>query len=196
MESPTNRSVESRENIKVVETVRVALYHKGSFLILEKSPDSKNPGAKEFPGGKIDAIVGAESTAEEQIEAVRNEVKEETGLDITSLSPRKIDEYANYFETKDTNGNAVPNRRIIHQYLVELPDDFPLEPLAIDQTLDASGSSEDKHEGFQWLSPDDLRRQILTIKENPHTQSSERGIARNSRRIKALLRAIDNSASE
>lgn len=169
--------IEQKENTPTIETVRVAIFHKGKFLLLQKSGDSKNPNSLEFPGGKIDDIKDDKSTIKEQIETVKKETKEETGIDIDNFELKKVEDFEIYFEAGE---NKKKFKRKVHLFLVKIPDDKDLE-IKINQTLTDFGKSEDNHQSFKWLTREELKNKILSI------ENGSRPVARNSRHIKKLL---------
>lgn len=186
-----NPPIETKENIPIQETVRAALFYKGNFLLMEKAGDSKNPGAVEFPGGKIDEIEGGQASVDEQIAALRQEVVEEAGIDIAGLVPEKVDEFENYFEV-ETGSGIKSFKRKVHLYLVRLPDDIDIS-VTYGKTLDNEGQSEDKHAGFHWVSEKTLKTYATQLFANPYTNTKQRPLARNSRNISNLLSRINNN---
>lgn len=171
---------ERKESEPIVENVRVALVHRGKFLVLEKSPDSKNPGALEFAGGKVDEVTGSSSTEEEQKVAAYTEILEETGIDVRNFPMEHVDDYKTYFEATGKDGIKKEYRRLVHLWLVRLPDgeEFPVT---------VSETTEDKHSNYHWLSQDELISAATTLEENPHTEKKQYMLAKNSRPIKKLL---------
>jgi len=182
-------NLENRESLPVVETVRVALFHRGKFLLLLKSADSKNPAANEFPGGKIDDIAGANATEEEQKRAAINEVRQETGINIANLPMKKIENFEMYFESDDKDQNKKGYKRRIHLFLILLPDEENFFPV-VGQTKSENGDSEDNHDGYIWASPEELRDSSTSLRENRRTGKRTYPLARSSRHIKKLLEAV------
>jgi 8-oxo-dGTP pyrophosphatase MutT (NUDIX family) len=174
-------SFENKE-VPVVETVRGAIFHRGKFLILEKGPTSKSPDSLEFPGGKIDDIVDATSTKEEQIKSLHDEILQETGIDISSLPKEEIESFKTYFEAKNKKGELVKFKRLVHLYLIRIPDEEEIE-LKINETMNHHGESEDNHSDHKWLSPEELVKAAVF-------HDTEDTLLKNSRHIKKLLKEI------
>ncbi len=177
---------ENKESIPIIETSRVALYYRGKFLLLEKSKGSKNPGALEFPGGKIDEIKNQNSTIEEQMESAIREVEEETKIDIKDIPLEKIESYETYFEAKRKDGTTKRSKRIIHLFLAKLNDEKEYD-LKVDQMKDENGKSEDNHQGYRWVTPEELVDSAVTLEKNEVTEKQFHPLSRNSRYIKKLL---------
>ncbi len=135
--------------LKEIETVRCVLENShDQILLLQKSVNSKASELFEFPGGKIDDIAAGSSTLIEQLKAVVNEVKEETGLDISDYSPLKFDEFSYQFIA----GKNLLRRRV-HMFFVRLA------PAVLQVTVNSTvigGLLEDKHQLFKWVSKNDL----------------------------------------
>jgi len=178
-------SPEKKEQVPVVETVRGALYHRGKFLMLKKDIGSNNPGAFEFSGGKIDDIAGNVSTPEEQAKALVEEVVQETKIDIQNITPEKVDEFENYFEVQKEDGAKKQYKRKTHLFLIRLPDDQEVV-VSVGGEKNAEGTSEDKHAGYQWVSPQELVTLVTTLEKENKTKL----VNKNSRRIKKLLESI------
>lgn len=185
MEPKFENNIENKESVPTVETVRAAVFYRGKFLVLQKDKNSKNPGALEFPGGKIDVIEGDESTLDEQKESVLSEVKQETKIDIDQMPIEEIDNYGTYFEVL-INGLITKHKRIVHLFLVRIPDEQEIYP-KVNETKNEAGESEDKHKGYIWVSPEELISSTTLLKENPDTGEQAYLLARNSRHIKKLL---------
>ena len=182
-------SPENQEDVPVVETVRAALFHRGKFLILQKDKTARNAGALEFPGGKVDKISGTTSTAEEQKQATMEEVQEETGISIKNFPIEEIDKFSLYFEATEKDGAKKKYRRLVHLFLIRLPDEQEFT-LKINETKNAQGESEDKHADYRWVSPEDLVESATVLKENPETKEKVYPLTQNSRHIKKLLKAV------
>ena len=181
---------ENQEIIPVIETVRAAVFYRGKFLVLRKDKSSRNAGALEFPGGKIDEIVGKTSTVEEQQQATIAEVQEETGIDIAKLPMEKIENFALYYEAVEHDGTKKKYKRLVHLFLIRLPDDENVV-LKINETKDPEGQPEDKHEDCTWVSPSELVDSGTLLSENPYTQKKIYPLTQNSRHIKKLLAAVE-----
>jgi len=181
--------LENREKPPVVETVRGALFYKGKFLILEKDASSKNPAAVEFAGGKIDDIKNKISTEEEQIKALNAEVIQETGIDISKLSPEKIDEFEIFFEVIDKDNIKKPYRRLVHLFLTRIPDSQDIQ-IKVNETKNENGGSEDKHAGYKWITPDELIKATTSLEENKITGEKNYPLSRSSRHIKKLIEKV------
>lgn len=181
--------LENQEAVPVVETVRVALFHRGKFLILEKDASSRNPGALEFPGGGIDNIKGKTSTEQEQKQTVIEEVQQETGINVEELPIEKVESFGIYYEALEKNGVKKKYRRLIHLFLVRLPD---IEDIItkVNKTIDAEGELEDKHENYKWVLPEELINSATSLRENPHTREKVYPLTQNSRHIKELLKTV------
>ncbi len=178
---------EQKESIPQVETVRVAIFYRGKFLVLQKSKKSKNPNAIEFPGGKIDNIKNVYSTEEEQMETAIKEVAEETNIDISKLKIERIEDFNVYFETADQEDKGL--RRKVHLFLARIPDDENLD-IKINTTLTENGQAEDNHANYSWLTPEKLIEGVTTLETNPDTGKKTRPLSRNSRHIKKLLTSV------
>ena len=183
----TTIKLENNEVLPIIETVRAALFYRGKFLILQKTIDSKNPGGLEFPGGKIDNIKNIKSTIEEQEEAVREEIRQETGINISNLLMEKVQDFGTYFETQDKDGNKKKNKRQVHLFLVRIPDSYEFS-IKVNQTRNEKGESEDKHQDYVWVSPDELINSAINLKENSKIGKATYPLTRNSRPIKELLK--------
>ena len=186
METFDVNKVENKEELPIVETVRAALFYRGKFLLLQKAVNSKNPGALEFPGGKIDEIKEKDSTVEEQLKATIKEVQEETGLDVENLPIEKIESFESYFETTGKDGVLLKFKRITHLFLIRLPDTEEIN-LRINETKNEKEESEDNHKDSRWVSPDELVNSAVSLEENPDTGKQFHSLSRNSRHIKKLL---------
>jgi 8-oxo-dGTP pyrophosphatase MutT (NUDIX family) len=186
MEGLNVDKIENKEQLPVIETVRAVLFYREKFLLLQKTADSKNPGALEFPGGKIDEIKEKDSTTEEQMNAITKEVQEETGLTIENLPMEKIESFESYFEVRGKDGAILKFKRITHLYLIRLPDSEEVN-LKINETKNEKGESEDNHEDYKWVSPDELVNSAISFEENPNTKKQFHPLSRNSRYIKKLL---------
>lgn len=190
-------SFENKERVPVVETVRVALFHRDKFLILQKTTDSKNPDALEFPGGKIDEIANNSSNEEEQKDAAYKELLEETGVDAENIKGAKIEKVESfevYFETIDKENPQTTKRykRLVHLYLIQIPNEEELT-VKTNETKNEEGASEDKHkEEFAWLTPEELITNATKIPDEDTSPTRTIPLARNSRHIKKLLQAIQD----
>ena len=185
----TTIKVESKETIPTKETVRAAIFHNGKFLLLKKSIDSKNPGGLEFPGGKIDETKGSVSSPEEQEQTIVKEIQEETGISVDKNILKKVKDFKNYFEVVGKDGVTKKNKRLIHLFFVNIPDEQKIS-LKINETKNEKGESEDKHKSFEWVSPDELIKLATSLKENLDTGEQAYLLSRNSRAIKELLKEI------
>jgi 8-oxo-dGTP diphosphatase len=66
---------------RILPTVRGVIMRNGKFLLVQRSKNDKwSPGMWEFPGGKIDF-------GQDINDALKREIKEETGLDISVREP-------------------------------------------------------------------------------------------------------------
>lgn len=182
-------SPEKKEQIPVVETVRAAIYYRGKFLMLEKDKTSNNPGAIEFPGGKIDDIAGVNSTLEEQKKALMDEVLQETQIDLTDVPVEKVDEFENYFEVEKENAVKKKYKRKTHLFLIRLPDEIEIK-ISTGEEKNEFGGSEDKHAGYKFLSKAELVSAITTLVENEETGDRSVLVNKNSRRVKALFEQL------
>jgi 8-oxo-dGTP pyrophosphatase MutT (NUDIX family) len=180
---------ENKEKPPLIETVRGALFYKGKFLILEKDADSKNPKAMEFAGGKIDDIKNKISTDEEQIKALKDEVFQETRIDISKLSPEKIDDFEIFFETTDKDNIKKQYRRLVHLFLTRIPDTEEIE-IKVNETKNEEGGSEDKHASYKWVTPEELIKDAISLEENKITGEKNYPLSRNSRHIKKLIEKV------
>jgi|GEM_PF-4379841 len=190
-----NFNLENKESEPIIETVRAALFYQGKFLLLQKAADSKNPEALEFPGGKIDNIQNKNSTEEEQIQAVIEEVRQETGIDLSHLTLEKVDEVKVYFEAKDEIGEKKSHRRRVHLFLVQIPENQQLN-LVVNQTINADGATEDKHKTYEWVTPEELIGKVTILEKNSVNGVQSYPMARNSRHIKKLLQKVGYEADE
>lgn len=179
--------LEVKEELRPVETVRVALFHRGKFLVLKKSSESKTPQALEFPGGKIDEIAGTVPTLEEQERTAVIEIQQETGLDISQFPLEKIDDFEIFFETIE-GGIKNKHKRNIHLFLVRLPEIMNFIP-QVNQTRNEQGGFEDNHESYAWTSSNELIKSVTLLEENPITKEKKYPLSKNSRHIKKLLQA-------
>ncbi len=181
--------LENQEEVPIIETVRTALFHNGKFLILQKDETSRNAGNFEFPGGKIDEIKGKDSTLEEQKLAVTTEIEQETGIDVHNLPVEKIEDFGLFYEATEKDGKKKKYKRKVHLFLIRIPDK-ETPTLRINETKDAEGESEDRHEKYMWVSPDELVERATVLKENPHTKEKVYPLTPHSRHIKKLLTAV------
>ncbi len=137
-------------SIDKAETVRAILKKpSGEVLLLQKGKDSKIPDMYEFPGGKIEVIQGEKATLEEQQATVLQEVLEETGINVESGTLHKVDQFTHTF----VNGQTRYDREIA-VFVVSVPGDVAV---VVNRTLKESGEPEDKHQGFLWVSQDELQ---------------------------------------
>ena len=183
------KSLEAREKLPLVETVRGAIFYHGKFLLLQKSKDSKSPGSLEFPGGKIDKALDkkdADSNEEEQEEALNKEVSEETGLDIKNLKKEKIETFKTYFEATAKDGQKKQFRRMVHLFLIHIEDTEEVS-LTVGETLNHTGEPEDNHSTHIWLSPEELIKATIFNKDKSEDNHS---LLRNSRHIRKLLEKL------
>ena len=185
---------ENKETVPVVETVRVALFYHGKFLLLEKDATSRNAGALEFPGGKIDDIKDKTSTLEEQKQAAVTEMQQETGIEIEKFPLEKVDSFEIFYQAIEPDGHKKKYRRLIHLFLIRLPDSENVV-LKINQTKDEKGESEDRHKDFKWVSPGELANFATSLSENSYTKKKIHLLSKNSRRISQLLKAVEYSKS-
>jgi len=191
--TPTHISesaTESRGGRKAfTETVRGALFHRGKVLLLQKDETSRIPGSFEFPGGKVDKQATHAPTLEEQIEALVSEVGQETNVDIDGLPVEKVDEFNMLCEDK-TGSSTEVRRSKVPLFLVRMPDADELS-VVVNQTKNAEGEPEDKHGGHAWVTPAELKALAVSFVHNPHTKKIARPLARNSRRVRKLLDALE-----
>ena len=159
-------------------------------MVLQKDADSKNPDALEFPGGKIDDIKSTASTPEERQRTAVEEVRQETGIDVSRFPIETVENFTTFFEVIDKTGIKKKYKRLVHLFLIRLPDTEEFVPL-INQTETPLGQSEDKHKNYKWLPPSELIDSVLELKENGETGERLRPLARNSRHIKKLLSIIE-----
>ncbi len=186
---------ENRERVPVVETVRVALFHRGKFLILQKTTDSKNPDALEFPGGKIDEIANNTSNEEEQVHTAYKELQEETGVDAKNIKGAKIEKVESFevnFEVPDKSNPSINKRykRIVHLYLIRIPDEEEIKT-EINKITNTEGLSEDNHKDSKWFSPEELITNATKIPDKETNPTRTIPLARNSRHIRTLLEKIN-----
>ncbi len=157
--------------------------------MLEKDISSRNPGVLEFPGGKIDEIKEKTSTEQEQRQTAITEVQQETGISVDKLSIEKIESFRIYYEALEKSGFKKKYRRLIHLFLVRLPDTENVNP-EVNKTMDAEGKPEDKHKNYKWLLPNELVNSVTILQENPYTKEKVYPLTQNSRHIKKLLQAV------
>lgn len=177
---------EKQEREPEIENVRVALFHKGKFLVLEKSANSKNPNALEFPGGKVDHMEGETSTMEEQKDAAMREIQEETHIDVSRFPMEHVEDYSVYFETQKQDGSRKPHRRRVHLFFIRIPDEEEIG-VTIDTLKNVEGMSEDKHSGYYWLTPEELAAKATQLEGNETTGEKTYPLTRNSRRLTKLF---------
>lgn len=142
--------VSERKTINCAETVRCKIINKhGKILLLKKGLNSKNPGKYEFPGGQIDTIIGDSSTKQEQEAAVIREIYEETRLNISNLPIIKKQSFKYNFDL-----NGIRYSRVVHLFQAKLL--LENNNIQINQTSNSNGQSEDKHDEFTWVTPDEF----------------------------------------
>lgn len=116
----------------VVHTVRIILVYQNKILFLRKSQNSKNPGAFEFPGGKIDDTDDALST-------VAKELYEETGISIEPSDAKSLGITKQY--NFRSNDSQQLNHRSVEYFYVLLSKSFDIR----------LNNTEDKHDQFLWI---------------------------------------------
>lgn len=90
---------------KVLPVVRGVIIRNGKFLLIQRSKDdSWSPGMWEFPGGKIDF-------GQDINDALKREVKEETGLDISVKEPL-------FFWDQDIEVEKYKDKVLVNLYFV------------------------------------------------------------------------------
>lgn len=168
--------------------MRAALFHKGKLLLLQKDETSRIPGSLEFPGGKIDVQAGRNPTLEEQVQALIQEVGEETEIDISGMPLEKVDEFNMLFENRVGRKTEV-RRSKVRLFLVRVPDEAGFS-IQVNQMKNANGDPEDKHSGYRWVTPEELAALAVSVADNPHTKKRTRPLARNTRHVRKLLDAL------
>lgn len=94
------------------------------LLLRRAAPSKNNPGKWDFPGGKMDPGESFES-------ALKREVREETGLEVTLLRPF------------DTAMSTLPDRRIVYLFMLASVDPGHV-------------CLSDEHDAFRWAYPVEL----------------------------------------
>ncbi len=121
------------------KTVRIIVKDTfGRVLLLKKGPDSKNPNQYELPGGKVEED-------ENDLEAAKFELLEETGIEADELLP--FDNFPSYQYEFEIDGHV--NNRHVYYYVYEVKNlnDFE-NNLAI--TIGKS-YREDKHSDYLFV---------------------------------------------
>lgn len=138
---------------KEVETVRIIVKDgQGNILLLKKSDKSLAKGLYEFPGGKIDEIMGENSTLEEQTQASQKELSEEAGVHDANIKLDRLGDFSYEF-----SGNAgYNNKRKVHVFTAHLNEVKP--ELLVGQTKDKEGKPEDFHDGYIWVTKEELNK--------------------------------------
>lgn len=122
----------------VVNTVRIIVVYQNKILFLRKSQNSKNPGAFEFPGGKIDNTDDALST-------VVKELYEETGISIDLDIVKALDITKKYnFRSNDSDQL---NQRFVEYFYVLLNNYFDIK----------LNQEEDKHDYSLWVDVNEIQ---------------------------------------
>ncbi|MCA9387148.1 NUDIX hydrolase [Candidatus Dojkabacteria bacterium] len=127
--------------ILVVRTI--VINSKNQILLLRKSPNSKNPGIYEFPGGKVDSI-GSIPSDTAIIEAAVRELQEETRIicnlkDLTEINMK----YLHSFQY-----NSKIFCRDYRFYKLILKNDPTVK---IGLQIGDDSKPEDNHDGFVWV---------------------------------------------
>ncbi len=136
--------------MKYLKTVRCIVFFQDRILMLKKSLDSNNPGAWEFPGGKIEKDLDSEDYLRES--AVR-ELKEETGINIDQSNLHRI---ANSQKITFEYKGKTKAREIFYFSLI-----LKIKPAVIlSSLLNSYGESEDKHDDFDWFTKDEYRKMV------------------------------------
>jgi len=108
-------------------------YPDGKVLLIKRqSNDNSLPGFWELPSGNIDK-------GETKPEALVREVKEETGIDISNIIVKQVDE--EYYEFKTENGDT--KKVTEHTFLCQVPHSLLV-------------SLSDEHSDFQWIELEKL----------------------------------------
>lgn len=136
---------------KEVETVRIIVKDtEGNILLLKKSDKSLAKGLYEFPGGKIDDILGESSTEVEQTKTSEKELSEEAGIHDTDIKINRLGDFSYEF-----NGNSgYNNKRKVHVFTTTLSGVKP--ELLVGQTKDEDGKPEDFHDSYLWVTREEL----------------------------------------
>ncbi len=165
-------------------------------LFLQKSPESKNPFALEFPGGKMwdnlwqrlvyffkKTFCG--SAYEEQIQQVLREVYEETGIKLAKKDVRFLGNYK--YKNPKTKQNTV-----VHLFFVVLTKQVKL---SVNKTLNEKGETEDKHMGAKWMNLKHFEK-LLKNKEGDRKGSISKNTKGFKKLEKKLVREISKTHSE
>ena len=136
-----------------------------------------------------DEIAKENATLAEQEKALISEIQQETGIDISKITPEKIDEFEVYFEATENVEAKKVFRRLVHLFLVRIPE-AEEALIKVNETKNEKGESEDKHAGYKWLSPEELIEATTVLKENNITKKEAYPLSRNSRHIKKLIEAV------
>lgn len=169
-----------------ITTRSVILTKDNYILLLEKSSDSKNPGALEHPGGNIDKnILTAHDKNQLLIDEAKREITEETSVFIdehcriipVNKPQQDINSSTNYFEYSYQYNHKIKNTGV-YCYLVNLPFDHKelTRQIAINKTKNTLGISEDKHQSFKLLTLDEYNALL-----NQNDKNDKNFLANNSK---------------
>lgn len=118
---------------KIVPTVRGVITRNGKFLIIQRSAtDSWNAGKWEFPGGKIDF-------GQDINEALKREIKEESGLDVVVKEPL-------FFWDENIESPRYKGKILASMYF------------ACEAPLNAKVILSEEHQGCKWIEFEELKR--------------------------------------
>ena len=183
------RSPAKRIEREPLETVRVVLVRGDKILFLRKSLNSKMPLSWELPGGKIDGLKkGQDSTLEQQKEAAKKEVLEETNIDIKNLTIVNVETFNKRYETVNEFDQVELHKGIVHLFLVYVSDE-DIAGIQVGKTLNASGKPEDHHDNYGWASVKDLPILLKSVK-NPISGREVKPLSRSSRHFAKLLQMV------
>jgi len=147
--------------------VRVALYHRGSFLLLHKDGASKEKGLREFPGGGLEDF-------EDSYDACIREVSEEANISIQRDTLTEIQEFSYTFHISGSG----EYKRTVRLFLCCLDDT---------KKYSVQLNPQEKHEDYSWVTPKGLCRLANRKSVNTYTQKREILLSNASRRVDKLL---------
>lgn len=168
-----------------ITTRTVVLTQDNYILLLEKSADSKNPGALEHPGGNIDDIniLSHQNKNYLLTQEAKREIIEETSIPLNTqhnfqpiINP-KNNSHDNYFEyTYSYKGQH--RKTGVYCYVTRLPINHNelIQQIKINTQISNIGEAEDKHQSFELFSIEDYHKLFTN-----HDHNNKNFLANNSK---------------
>ena len=191
----SNRFIEKEKLPDFNIVTRSILISNDGYILLLVKGGVKNPGALEFPGGKIDKNIlalEANKKHKELISETKREINEETHFEISDIKLLPItahkniackyrigDNENNYYEYEYTLNNKIIRTGVyLYATVLDKNKEEIINSIKVDQTKNAQGTSEDKHLGFKFLSIDEYNNLFA---KTTRQESQQNFIANNSK---------------